>query len=200
MTAPETSPLAAAIQAARDEPPRRFVITGGPSAGKDDVIAELLEHEIPCMETEPGRAIYRRHRERLGRHLRAEDRREYAAEVLVAFIAEFEKHKHGFRFYNRGIPDSYGWERFFGLSPSSQLEEANRVYRYDTVFVLDPLDSFEDPDDIVWAKEREIRRVHELIVQGYYDAGYDPVFVPAESAEHRVDFILNNVRIPKPQR
>ena len=33
------------------------------------------------------------------------------------------------------------------------------------MFVLDPLDTFEDPDDIVWAKEREIRRVHELIVQ-----------------------------------
>ncbi len=37
------------------------------------------------------------------------------------------------------------------------------------MFVLDPLDTFEDPDDIVWAKDREIRRVHELIVQGYYD-------------------------------
>lgn len=200
MTTPQTDPLAAAIEATRTEPPRRFVISGGPSAGKDDVIAELLKHKIPCMEAEPGRVIYRKHRERLGRHLRAEDRREYAAEVLEAFIAEFEQHKHGFRFYNRGIPDSYGWERFFGLPPTPQLEEANRVYRYDVVFMLDPLDTFEDSDDIVWAKEREIRRVHELIVQGYYDAGYEPVFVPPESAEHRVDFILNNVRIPKPQR
>lgn len=200
MTTSQNDRLAAAIEAAKDNAPRRFVITGGPSAGKDDVIAELIRHNIPCMETEPGRAIYRKHRQRLGRHLRTEDRREYAAEVLDAFIAEYEAQKSGFRFYNRGIPDSYGWERFFGLSPSAELEEANRIYRYDTVFVLDPLDSFEDPDDIVWAKEREIRRVHELIVQGYYDAGYEPTFVPAESAEHRVDFILTNVRIPKPQR
>ena len=200
MTTSQNDRLAAAIEAAKGHPPRRFVITGGPSAGKDDVIAELIKHDIPCMETEPGREIYRKHRQRLGRHLRTEDRREYAAEVLEAFIAEYEAQKSGFRFYNRGIPDSYGWERFFGLSPTPQLEEANRIYRYDTVFVLDPLDSFEDPDDIVWAKEREIRRVHELIVQGYYDAGYEPTFVPAESAEHRVDFILTNVRIPKPQR
>lgn len=201
MTTPEnTDPLAAAIAAAAGEDPRRYVITGGPSAGKDDVIAEIVHAGLPCMESEPGRAIYRKHRERLGRHLRTEDRREYAAEVLEAFVAEFEAQKQGIRFYNRGIPDSYGWERFFGLAPTPQLEEANRLYRYDAVFVLDPLDTFEDPDDIVWAKEREIRRVHELIVQGYYDAGYEPVFVPANSPANRLDFILTNLRIPKPQR
>jgi hypothetical protein len=32
------------------------------------------------------------------------------------------------------------------------------------VLVLDPLDTFEDEHDMVWAKEREIRRAHELIV------------------------------------
>ncbi len=68
------------------------------------------------------------------------------------------------------------------------------------IFVLDPLDTFEDPDDIVWAKDREIRRVHELIVQGYYDAGYKPVFVPPDSAAGRLDFICANLRLPKPTR
>lgn len=66
--------------------------------------------------------------------------------------------------------------------------------------MLDPLDTFEDPDDIVWAKDREIRRVHELIVQGYYDAGYEPVFVPPDSATARLDFICSNLRLPKPGR
>lgn len=180
--------------------PRRYVITGGPSSGKDDLIEAIRAAGIPCMEAEPGREIYRTHRERLGRHLRREDRREYSLEVLEAFIAEYSTHKHGIRFYNRGIPDGYGWERFFGLGPAPQLEEASRLYRYDAIFVLDPLDTFEDPDDIVWAKDREIRRVHELIVQGYYDAGYDPVFVAPDSASARLDFICANLRLPKPSR
>jgi predicted ATPase len=152
------------------------------------------------MVEEPGREIYRRHRERLGRHLRKEDRRAYSLEVLEAFIAEYSAHRHGVRFYNRGIPDGYGWEGFFGLRPTPQLEEATRRHRYDAVFVLDPLDTFEDPDDIVWAKDREIRRVHELIVQGYYDAGYEPVFVAPDSASARLDFICANLRLPKPSR
>ncbi|MGH2620897.1 MAG: hypothetical protein ACRDHG_10065 [Anaerolineales bacterium] len=66
------------------------------------------------------------------------------------------------------------------------------------IFALDPLDTFEDPDDIVWAKDREIRRVHELIVQGYYDAGYEPVFVAADSAAARLAFVCANLRLPKP--
>jgi predicted ATPase len=195
-----TSKLQHAVDTAATEGPRRYVITGGPSSGKDDLIEALLAVGLPCMASEPGRAIYRKHRERLGRHLRKEDRRDYAQEVLEAFIAEYEAHTAGILFYNRGIPDGYGWEGFFGLRPSPELEAASKAYRYDTVFVLDPLDRFEDADDIVWAKEREIRRVHELIVQGYYDAGYEPVFVAPEAPAARIDFICANLRLPKPDR
>ncbi|MCD0445874.1 ATP-binding protein [Glycomyces sp. A-F 0318] len=195
-----TSQLQRAVDLAAAQNPRRYVITGGPSSGKDDLIEAVIAAGLPCMEAEPGREIYRKHRERLGRHLRKEDRRAYAAEVLDAFVAEYVGHTAGIRFYNRGIPDGYGWEGFFGLRPSPDLEDATARYRYDTVFVLDPLDRFEDADDIVWAKEREIRRVHELVVQGYYDAGYEPVFVAPESAAARLDFICANLRLPKPDR
>lgn len=201
MTVTSISPdLSSALAAAEAGPPRRYVITGGPSSGKDDLIAAVHAAGIPCMVDEPGREIYRKHRARLGRHLRKEDRREYSLEVLEAFVAEYTAHVHGVRFYNRGIPDGYGWEGFFGLKPTPELEDATARHRYDQVFVLDPLDTFEDPDDIVWAKDREIRRVHELVVQGYYDAGYQPVFVAADSASARLDFICANLRLPKPSR
>ncbi|GAA3419354.1 ATP-binding protein [Streptosporangium vulgare] len=177
-------------------PPQRYVITGGPSAGKETVFTTLRERGIPCSEREAAREIYREHRERLGRHLQVGDRRDYSREVLAAFVAEYSGHKHGPRFYNRGIPDGYGWDRFFGLSPYVELEEASRTYRYDQVFVLDSLDNFTSADDLVWAKEREIARVHQLIIQGYYDAGYRPIFVPADDAAARVDFILANLAAP----
>jgi len=176
--------------------PRRFVITGGPSAGKEAIIDELHHRAIPATDGEPAREIYREHRERLGRHLQVGDRREYSREVLSAFVEEYTEHKHGLRFFNRGIPDGYGWDAFFGLGPYPELEEATRVYRYDGVFILDPLDDFESEDDLVFAKDREIRRVHELIVQGYYDAGYRPIFIPADDPSRRIDQILANVSAP----
>lgn len=179
---------------------RRYVITGGPSTGKEAVIETIIKAGLPCSQDEAAREIYRRHRARLGRHLQVQDRREYSREVLAAFIAEYHAHVEGIRFYNRGIPDGYGWDRFFGLEPYPELEDATRIYRYDAVLVLDPLDTFEDEHDVVWAKEREIRRVHELIVQGYYDAGYSPVFVPADDPETRLDFICANLRLPRPAR
>lgn len=177
-------------------PPRRYVVTGGPSAGKEAVLAELHTRGIPATEGEPAREIYRKHRDRLGRHLQVGDRRAYSRDVLEAFIAEYCDHTFGLRFYNRGIPDGYGWDAFFGLGPYPELEQAARVYRYDAVFVLDPLDDFDSEDDLVWAKEREIRRVHELIIQGYYDAGYRPIFVPADESGRRVDFILAQIPAP----
>lgn len=177
-------------------PPRRYVITGGPSAGKEAVLEELHRRDIPATDGEPAREIYRAHRERLGRHLQVGDRRDYSREVLDAFITEYTAHKAGLRFYNRGIPDGYGWDAFFGLSPYPELEEASRIYRYDGVFVLDPLDDFANADDLVFAQDREIRRVHELIVQGYYDTAYRPIFIPADDAARRVEAILANVSAP----
>ena len=185
-SAPDTpAPTAAA--------PRRYVITGGPSSGKEEVFDALHERGIPASVGEIAREVYRRHRERLGRHLLVGDRTAYSREVLAGFVDEYRAHTGGHYFYNRGIPDGYGWDRFFGISPYTELEEAARTYRYDAVFVLDPLDDFTSADDLVWAKEREIPRVHELIVQGYYDTGYRPTFVAADDAQARVDFILNNL-------
>lgn len=179
-------------------PARRYVITGGPSAGKEAVIDAIVKAGLPCSADEAAREIYRQHRARLGRHLQREDRRDYSREVLQAFVDEYRAHTAGVRFYNRAIPDGYGWDRFFGLDPYPELEEATRRYRYDAVLILDPLDTFEDEQDVVWAKDREIRRVHELIVQGYYDAGYAPVFIPADDADARLDFICANLRIRRP--
>lgn len=179
-----------------DTLPRRYVVTGGPSAGKEAALAELRARGIPATEGEPAREIYRKHRDRLGRHLQVGDRRAYSRDVLEAFIAEYCDHKSGLRFYNRGIPDGYGWDAFFGLGPYPELEKAARIYRYDAVFVLDPLDDFDSEDDLVWAKEREIRRVHELIIQGYYDAGYRPIFVPADEPGRRVSFMLAQLPVP----
>jgi predicted ATPase len=179
-----------------DTPPRRYVVTGGPSAGKEAVLEELHARRIPATAGEPAREIYRKHRDRLGRHLQVADRREYSRDVLKAFLAEYSAHKAGIRFYNRGIPDGYGWDAFFGLGPYPELEEAARIYRYDAVFVLDPLDDFNAEDDLVFAKDREIRRVHELIIQGYYDAGYRPIFVPADEPFRRVEFILAQLPVP----
>jgi predicted ATPase len=173
--------------------PRRYIITGGPSVGKAAVFDELRKAGYKCSQGEIAREIYRQFKNKLGRHLEVGDRREYSLEVLRAFIDEYCSHKEGLYFNNRGIPDGFGWERFFGLGPSPELIEATRAYRYDGVFILDPLYKFDDEKDVVWTSEREASRVHQLIIQGYIDAGYDLIFVPADFIERRIKFILSNI-------
>jgi predicted ATPase len=173
--------------------PRRFVVTGGPAVGKAEVFRELRERGHSASPQEVAREIYRQFKQRLGRHLERDDREEYSLAVLDAYIVEYNAHTDGVYFYDRGIPDGYGWERAFGIDPSPQLIAAANKYRYDGVFVLDPLDKFEDEGDIAWASEREAARVHQLVIQGYVDAGYRPIFVPMDFVERRVRFIEANL-------
>lgn len=173
--------------------PRRYIITGGPAVGKAALFDELRKADYKCSRGEIAREIYREFKSRLGRHLEVGDRREYSLEVLRAFIAEYCAHKEGLYFYNRGIPDGFGWERFFGLGPSPELIEATHAYRYDGVFILDSLTKFDDEKDVVWTSDREAARVHQLLIQGYIDAGYSPIFVPVDFVERRVKFILANL-------
>lgn len=174
-------------------PIKRYVITGGPEVGKSHVLSALREQGFVCSNGEISREIYRQFKERLGRHLLVGDRAEYSLCVLRAFIDEYCSHKTGTKFYNRGIPDGFGWERFFTLAPSQELINATRAYRYDRVFILDPTSRFEDANDVVWASERDTERIHQLIIQGYIEAGYDPVFVPSDFVHKRVKFILSNL-------
>ncbi len=173
--------------------PIRVVITGGPSVGKADVLSRLREKGHSVSTHEVGREIYRDFKQRLGRHLQREDRREYALAVLEAQVAEYRAHIDGLHFYNRGVPDGVGWERFFGLEPSPPLLTAIAQHRYDAVFVLDPIDTFEDEGDIAWASEREAQRVHQLIIQGYLDSGYRPIHVPMDFVDRRVRFVEANL-------
>src|SRR5688572_26456918 len=100
--------------------PRRFVITGGPAVGKADVLAQLRNKGYSVSLEESAREIYRQFKERLGRHLRRENREAYSLAVLQAYIKEYAAYTEGLHFYNRGIPDGYGWERAFGLEPSQE--------------------------------------------------------------------------------
>ncbi len=171
----------------------RIVITGGPSVGKRQVFDELKRIDYNCSRGEIAREIYRIHKERLGRHLQVGDRRDYSLDVLNELIREYTEHKHGVYFYNRALPDGVGWERFFGLEPVQELTRAISAYRYNTVFILDPVEKFEDETDVVWANLREGARVHQLIIQGYIDHGYQPIFVPMDFVEKRINFILSNI-------
>ncbi len=172
---------------------KRVVITGGPLIEKRQLFDELLKQGYQCSTGDTAKEIYQEHKERLGRHLLVGDRREYGLDVMNALVKEYTTHKNGLYFYNRAIPDGIGWEGFFSLEPTTEMLKTIRAYRYDVVFILDPVEKFEDEADVVWADLRAGQRVHQLIIQGYVDSGYKPIFVPNDFVSKRVNFILSNI-------
>jgi predicted ATPase len=175
------------------EKPKRVVITGGPLIEKRQLFDQLLAQGYQGSTGDTAKEIYQEHKDRLGRHLLAGDRREYGLDVMNALIKEYIAHKSGLYFYNRAIPDGIGWERYFSLEPTEEIWRAIRGYRYDIIFILDPVEKFEDEADVVWADLRAGERVHQLIIQGYVDAGYRPIYVPTDFVTKRVNFILSNI-------
>lgn len=172
---------------------KKYVITGGPAIGKTEVVKELRARGHKTSTREIARDIYHEFRTALGHHLTVNERQPYSATVLKEKVREYALHMAVDFFFDRGIPDGIGWDWFFGLEPPIDLLDAVATYRYDRVFILDPLHKYEQEDDEVWAKEREAQRVHQLIIQGYVDSGYEPIFVPLMPVDRRVDFILQNV-------
>jgi predicted ATPase len=172
---------------------KRVVITGGPLIEKRQLFDELIKQGYQCSTDDIAKEIYQEHKNKLGRHLLAGDRREYGLDVMNALIKEYTSHKNGLYFYNRAIPDGIGWERYFSLEPTHEIWQAIRAYRYDVVFILDPVEKFEDEADVVWADLRAGQRVQQLIIQGYVDANYKPIYVPTDFVSKRVNFILSNI-------
>lgn len=94
----------------------------------------------------------------------------------------------------RGIPDGCGWDAFFGLRPTPQLEEATRLHRYDAIFAryadFDEMFAHEDValvNPLVTREEQlaNIRRIHppERDTLGVVAIGIELVNPPQTFAE-----------------
>src|SRR3546814_10760431 len=118
----------------------RFVITGGPGAGKTALIEALAAAGHGC-SVEAGRAIIRDQLAIGGRALPWVDRAAFA-EMMLCW--EIRSHRMADKqigpvFFDRGVPDVMGYLRLCGLPVPAHVDKAAEVFPYDRrVFVALP--------------------------------------------------------------
>lgn len=167
------------------------VITGAPSSGKTTLINAL---SIKGYRTEP--EVARAHILYLlakGEHIRAHNRGEIALqkEILNLKIKrEIQLPKQELIFFDRGMPDSLAYYRYYGLDENDILEKMNHC-RYKHVFYLEGLPLV--IDKIRLESEAEARLIGEHIYKAYSDLGYKPVSIPPVSVEQRINIILSEI-------
>ncbi|WP_165475090.1 AAA family ATPase [Legionella yabuuchiae] len=167
------------------------VITGAPSSGKTTIINAL---SVRGFQTAPeiARAYLK---QLLNEDPEAFDnyRGKYIVQnkiLELKMARENQLPSDALIFFDRGIPDSLAYYRYYQLE-TDQVMEKMRLYQYAYVFYLEGLPVIYD--EIRHEDEVEARKIGEHIYQAYRDLGYQVIRIPPAPVEQRITLILSSI-------
>lgn len=172
-----------------------YIITGGPGAGKTSLINELQTKGFKCIR-EAAREIIRQQVQIKGRALPWADIKEYSKLMLDQSIIDYQTNidLEETIFFDRGIPDTFGYEQLMNLPYNSHLDFALKDFRYNpAAFILPPWKEIYETDserkqDFAIAVE-----TFHIMCAAYKASGYILIELPCIPVEERADFILRHL-------
>ena len=179
---------------------RKVVLTGGAYAGKTSLAARLGElgfAVVPEAAIRLIRALDQERGPREARHWRRRHRREFQtriAELQARLEADAEASGALIAVCDRGLHDGIAYCRHWGIDVPEPVARAARGTRYDRVFVLDTLSSFEARAESGRIDDRaDSLRVRDLVQQAYREHAHEPVFVPELPLEERLERVRRSL-------
>ena len=168
-----------------------YIITGGPGVGKTTLLDELKGRGYRYVP-EVARNIIKEQVAMGGDALPWADTRKYSDMMLARSVDDFIKYspEKGLLFFDRGIPDTYGYEVLMKFDIEKPLADAVSRYRYNpTVFILPPWQEIYETDSECKQDFREAVDTYNVMRRIYKESGYDPIDVPCLKVSQRADFV-----------
>jgi predicted ATPase len=168
----------------------RYVITGGPGAGKTSLLTELEQRNYSCSR-EVSRQLIMEAIATGSRCLPWIDLPCFAERVFDRMVASYEAvAEDEITFFDRGLPDIIAYLRVAGLAPAERSEQALRYPYARTVFLLPPWKEIYIRDEARWQTFEEARIIYRHIAEVYRSSGYEVRELPKCPVEQRADIIL----------
>jgi len=171
-----------------------YVLTGGPATGKTSVLNRLREKGFRCVD-EVARRIIRQEMEQGGNALPWGDRSAYTSRMLSASIESYKEYQDSDQicFFDRGIPDTYGYSCLIGLKERDEIRRQALRYPYNKkVFLFPPWQEIYETDTERKQDFREAKETYHVLKEAYEELGYTIIELPLTTIEKRVEFILEH--------
>jgi predicted ATPase len=177
--------------------PNFFLITGGPGAGKTSVLNELNK-QGQLVVPEVARKIIQAQNAIGGNATHSGNRDNFCDLMLEQSIADFKKMELVSQpvFFDRGIPDLYGYSQRFCGKMNTEIVRAIQQYRYNTsVFIFPPWPEIYRHDMERQQDFQEAIETWQAIKEAHTICGYELIEVPKDTIENRVNFILQLINL-----
>jgi len=171
--------------------PDRYIITGGPGSGKSTLLEELNRRGYCCFE-EVSRRIIRREASRENGILPWENLMAFSEMALQEMIRQHGRSSvlDGVCFFDRGLPDVFGYLRNAGLDVPAGYRVSFAACRYRTeVFVLPPWEDIFVQDSERPQTWEESVSLHRSLCEVYSELGFRLFEVPRGTVGYRARYI-----------
>ncbi|WP_366187496.1 ATP-binding protein [Flavobacterium ovatum] len=172
-----------------------IAIIGGPGTGKTTLINGLITKGF-CCYPEISREIILDAQKKGIDQLFLEEPLLFSELLLEGRKKQYEdaiQEPNEIVFIDRGLPDVLGYLHYVNQEYPTSFATACRENRYSSVFILPPWKEIYVSDQARYETYEQAIAIHQHIIKTYSDFDYNPIEVPKDTVENRIQFILEAI-------